>query len=66
MRGNVWEWCQDTYKPYPCDSKTEADNTVRVLRGGSWFEINDHRSAVRSNNGPAVGSILNGFRLAQD
>jgi formylglycine-generating enzyme required for sulfatase activity len=37
MSGNVWEWCQDTYKPYPCDSNTKANDSVRVLRGGSWY-----------------------------
>ncbi|HAD14119.1 MAG TPA: hypothetical protein DCF33_16975, partial [Saprospirales bacterium] len=35
MSGNVWEWCQDTYGPYPCDKKTKKEERLRVLRGGS-------------------------------
>ena len=66
MSGNVWEWCQDTHKPYPCDSKTKADNTVRVLRGGCWSVNDYHRSAVRNYDVPAFRDSYSGFRLAQD
>ncbi|MCA0237105.1 MAG: SUMF1/EgtB/PvdO family nonheme iron enzyme [Bacteroidetes bacterium] len=54
MSGNVWEWCQDTYKPYSCDSKTSADSSVRVLRGGSWVNFNSSnlRVAERFNYAP--------------
>ena len=43
MHGNVWEWCQDgwhdTYAGAPSDGsvwETGADNTFRMVRGGSW------------------------------
>ena len=41
MRGNVWEWVQDWYGPYPAEIAVEPQGPVggmyRVLRGGSWF-----------------------------
>jgi formylglycine-generating enzyme required for sulfatase activity len=43
MHGNVWEWCQDRYGDYPSGSVTDptgaASGSVRVSRGGSWFNI---------------------------
>ena len=66
MSGNVWEWCQDTYKPYPCDSKTKADNSGRVLCGGSWYYNDVHRSAERYYLAPTLRISNYGFRLAQD
>lgn len=54
MHGNVAEWCQDAYGPYP---KGEQDNPLvvpkqlypRVVRGGSWIDPADRlRSAART------------------
>lgn len=71
MHGNVWEWCEDGYGPYPADPtgaySLNLDNEKgRVLRGGSWsFIPKDLRSAVR--NGLARGDRGNdvGFRVAR-
>ena len=66
MSGNVWEWCQETYQPYPCDKTTKANTTVRVLRGGSWNYNLFLRSAERYYYVPTYRYFDIGFRLAQD
>jgi formylglycine-generating enzyme required for sulfatase activity/serine/threonine protein kinase len=60
MHGNVWEWCQDWYdsgyyRQSPTGDPMGTDTgTSRVLRGGSWGNINPYcfRSAYRSAGGP--------------
>jgi formylglycine-generating enzyme required for sulfatase activity len=38
MIGNVWEWTNSWYKPYPGSTlqRTAFGEKYRVLRGGSW------------------------------
>jgi iron(II)-dependent oxidoreductase len=43
MIGNVWEWVEDTFQPYPgfiCDPYAEYSQPYfgqkKVLRGGAW------------------------------
>ncbi len=73
MHGNVWEWVQDkwhsNYNGAPSDGSAweNGDGSVRVDRGGSWF--NDAivlRSAYR--NAVDAGDRINviGFRLVRD
>lgn len=38
MGGNVWNWCQDTFKPYPGNPEPyQVNDQVKVIRGGSFF-----------------------------
>ena len=63
MSGNVWEWCQDKYGPYPGCSGTVSSR--RVNRGGSWFgDALFARAARRSGNAPEIRFSRIGFRLA--
>jgi formylglycine-generating enzyme required for sulfatase activity len=70
MHGNIAEWCQDWYAPYPdtdipvTDPKGPLDGTDRVIRGGHWA-INDSgcRSAKRESFPPDAASEAIGFRL---
>ena len=66
MNGNVWEWCQSLYRPYPYkadDGREDLQaNDVRVLRGGSWESTaSSSRSAYRRRVVPDSRSI--GFRI---
>ncbi|MFN0174623.1 MAG: formylglycine-generating enzyme family protein, partial [Saprospiraceae bacterium] len=66
MSGNVWEWCQDKYGPYPGCSFPSSITFGRVLRGGSWG--NDHNGSSvgrRDVNYPDLRSRYGGFRCAQ-
>ncbi len=73
MHGNVWEWCEDPwhddYVGAPADGsvwRTGGDDSLRVLRGGSWGNGPQFlRCAYRSANLPTGRSIGIGLRLAR-
>jgi formylglycine-generating enzyme required for sulfatase activity len=70
MYGNVWEWCNDWYGPYPrglvTDPEGPSSGSDRVLRGGCWFDAALRcRSGFRSFFSPDFHSSFFGFRLAR-
>jgi sulfatase modifying factor 1 len=71
MHGNVWEWTQDWFCPYPEGSVTdpvgECRTPFRVIRGGSWhFDAASARSALRYTHRPQDRGFSLGFRAAMD
>ncbi len=73
MHGNVWEWCQDVYGPYPggqvTDPKGAATGSLRVRRGGGLTSVGfGCRSAKRDSRTSFYRSVGQGFRvvLARD
>ncbi len=50
LHGNIWEWCQDAYGPYPANASVDPigrQGEARSARGGSWA---DQASALRATN----------------
>jgi sulfatase modifying factor 1 len=71
MHGNVWEWCEDQYGPYPkgaaVDPRGPGSGTPKVRRGGSWFKYGYFcRSANRNYGHPMSRYQTTGFRLVRE
>jgi formylglycine-generating enzyme required for sulfatase activity len=65
MSGNVWEWCEDIYSAYPCDTEKRRDGAGRVLRGGGFGDAEHYcRVAYRGGGHPGGHWHDDGFRLA--
>jgi formylglycine-generating enzyme required for sulfatase activity len=77
MLGNVAEWCQDRFLPYPRAGKEQVSEDredwaavsptdLRVLRGGSFESpVTDLRCAARSAKPPTKADPTVGFRVAR-
>jgi formylglycine-generating enzyme required for sulfatase activity len=77
MHGNVWQWCQEGYGPYPAgigdkpaedteDIKDITDSLIRVLRGASFRRHPQGvRSACRAGDRPARRDDIVGLRIAR-
>jgi len=71
MAGNVWEWVNSLYQPYPyraTDGREDPnDPGNRVLRGGSWLHNpNFIRTTIRASIYPSYTNHYYGFRCAMD
>jgi formylglycine-generating enzyme required for sulfatase activity len=67
MAGNVWEWCQSLYQPYPYrmdDGREDLESEgLRVLRGGSFGLVaRGVRGAFRYRIVPGFWLASGGFR----
>lgn len=70
MIGNVWEWTQDTFNPYPGfepdmyqDYSQPLFGKTKVLRGGGWAtRARMIRSSWRTYYGPERNDVFAGFR----
>lgn len=71
MGGNVWNWCSDTFKPYPGSNLPESRNpSLKVIRGGSFFfdqnGENSYSCTGRGSNTQETSLFNTGFRCAMD
>ncbi|MFQ5507970.1 MAG: SUMF1/EgtB/PvdO family nonheme iron enzyme [Leptospirillia bacterium] len=72
MAGNVWEWTDSWYKPYPGNEFPNSfyGEKNRVLRGGSWYDCLSYGCGLsapsynRSRFTPKIRNNSFGFRCA--
>ena len=69
MLGNVWEWTNDWYGPYPgtvTDPTGPTTGSGRVSRGGSWYvTARSPRAALRFGSAPSNSPYTLGLRLVR-
>ncbi|MFQ5900143.1 MAG: formylglycine-generating enzyme family protein [Thermodesulfobacteriota bacterium] len=67
MAGNVWEWVDTPFKPYPGSTAKTPDFEAMTIRGGSWeSDFNFSQTAYRDFSEPEVKKRTIGFRCAKD
>lgn len=67
LAGNVWEWTDSRYCPYPYDPADGCGDSRRVLRGGGWdtTEAQNVRAARRYPSVPTARGRSVGFRCVR-
>jgi serine/threonine protein kinase len=71
VHGNMWEWCQDPYVRGQAGGPEEGDalikdDTPRVLRGGSFYDVaTNMRSALRGGYFADGRDYYSGFRVSR-
>ena len=68
--GNVWEWTQDWFGPYPVAPVTDpagaSSGTARTYRGGSWRTVGAVRATTRGDGAPLLRDPEFGFRCVRE
>jgi formylglycine-generating enzyme required for sulfatase activity len=70
MSGNVWEWCEDSFGPYPGYPGSHLNppegTDYRTMRGGSYrSKAWDCRASRRGQGAASTANDTIGFRIAQ-
>jgi|GEM_PF-1475121 len=68
MAGNVWEWTDSWYQPYPGNEAVNPHfgEKYRVVRGGCWmYDISHCIISYRNANQPGFAYPTVGFRTAK-
>ena len=71
MHGNLWEWCEDWFCPYPktkvIDPIGNCKTDLKVIRGGSWYFVAKcARSDWRYTHNPKNKGFSLGFRVLME
>lgn len=50
MAGNVFEWTEDWFKPYPGNTHSDENygERFKVVRGGSWYDCTSYKCGISS------------------
>jgi formylglycine-generating enzyme len=72
MGGNVWQWCDDWFRPYAARGTpfSPDEKSEKVMRGGSFLcdpkVCHGFRVSARGHSTPETGLVHVGFRCARD